>query len=126
MVQNVQVLNRYNHSERQAPQRADLHRTNRGRTIRRIVVFGLLVLALLSVSGFASAFLGNEDAYAATASAKRAIVYVEQGDTLWSIAQEHAANGEDVRDYVYRMKKLNKLGNAKLQIGQKLTLPSGK
>ncbi|CAG7648326.1 LysM peptidoglycan-binding domain-containing protein [Paenibacillus allorhizosphaerae] len=127
MVQNVQVLNRYNRSNTQyAPQRAGLYRKNRGRTLRRFVIIGLLMLALLSVSGLASAFLGNEDAYASTASAKRATVYVEQGDTLWSIAQDHAAKGEDVRDYVYSIKKLNGLNNTKLQVGQKLILPPGK
>lgn len=51
-------------------------------------------------------------------------VVVQYGDTLWSIADGMLAEGEDIREVVYRIEQTNKLqGNAYLQPGQKLIVP---
>lgn len=50
-------------------------------------------------------------------------VDVAQGDTLWSIAQQYKPEAQDVRDYVLRLKKINKLKSSALREGQVLILP---
>ncbi|MFC0214709.1 LysM peptidoglycan-binding domain-containing protein [Paenibacillus chartarius] len=50
-------------------------------------------------------------------------VIVEQGDTLWDIAQEHAPKGMDVRSYIERIKRVNQLNGSSLKVGQQLLLP---
>lgn len=56
-------------------------------------------------------------------------VYVSNGDSLWSIAKEEKNNNlyyenKDIRDVVASIKKVNKLGNNDLSVGQKLILPN--
>ncbi|UUZ94603.1 LysM peptidoglycan-binding domain-containing protein [Paenibacillus sp. P25] len=45
------------------------------------------------------------------------------GDTLWAIASEHKRKGQDVRDYVDEILKVNGLKSPSLRVGQKLLLP---
>jgi nucleoid-associated protein YgaU len=49
-------------------------------------------------------------------------VVVESGDTLWSIASS-VAGGQDVRDVVGQIRRLNELDSADLMPGQVLQLP---
>jgi len=48
---------------------------------------------------------------------------VEQGDTLWQIAVEHTATGEDVRDVISDIKQRSRLTSSSLQVGQVLQIP---
>lgn len=49
---------------------------------------------------------------------------VEKGDTLWDIAKEHAPRNMDVRDYIYRLRKINDMhASATIYPGQELALP---
>jgi LysM repeat protein len=52
-----------------------------------------------------------------------ATIDVEQGDTLWKIASDHAPEGIDVRDYIHQIKNENNLVDHRIQIGQLLRLP---
>jgi Tfp pilus assembly protein FimV len=45
------------------------------------------------------------------------------GDTLWDIASSHMPDGENVRSYMNKIKKLNGMKNADLKSGQILILP---
>lgn len=36
---------------------------------------------------------------------------VSTGETLWSIASENKKDGQDVREYIYELRKLNELDN---------------
>lgn len=47
---------------------------------------------------------------------------VEKGDTLWEIASEYSRNS-DIREYIYNIKKLNKLSGDIIYEGQVLLLP---
>jgi nucleoid-associated protein YgaU len=49
-------------------------------------------------------------------------VVVESGDTLWSIASS-VAGGQDVREVVAQIRRLNELDSADLMPGQVLQLP---
>lgn len=59
---------------------------------------------------------------------KTKIIYVSEGDTLWTIAkQEQEKNlyyeNKDIRDIIYQIKRLNNLKNgSRLNVGQKLLL----
>ena len=37
--------------------------------------------------------------------------YVEQGETLWSIAQQYKPEFMDIREYVYEIQQLNNISN---------------
>lgn len=55
-------------------------------------------------------------------SASQAVT-VRAGDSLWSIAKEHAPEHRDIREYIYEMKQLNRLNSSTLHEGMKLLLP---
>ena len=63
-----------------------------------------------------------------TAGASQAVkddyeeIKVKQGDTLWTIAQNHFPE-KDIREYIYNIKKLNDLNNDYIYAGQMLKLP---
>lgn len=95
---------------------ATLHLTRRGRAV-------LLVLALLVVLGGVVGGRAVADGpQQATEVTTHAVV---AGETLWQIAADVAAPGEDVRDVVLRLQELNGLPDASLMAGQVLLLPAG-
>ncbi|MBS3939045.1 MAG: LysM peptidoglycan-binding domain-containing protein [Peptococcaceae bacterium] len=50
---------------------------------------------------------------------------VERGDTLWGLAERFAPNSMDLREYVFRLRRLNDLQHsATIHPGQRLYLPS--
>jgi len=48
---------------------------------------------------------------------------VVDGDTLWDIAGEHTAAGEDVRRVVFEIERLNDLSDSVIFPGQELRVP---
>ena len=48
---------------------------------------------------------------------------VAQGDTLWEIASQHVATGEDVRIYIEAIKERSGIISSSLQVGQVLRIP---
>lgn len=50
-------------------------------------------------------------------------VTVRCGDNLWSIAEAHCPEDEDIRNFVYKIKKENSLSSATLSVGQQLLIP---
>jgi len=56
------------------------------------------------------------------------IIYVSNGDTLWSIAKSEVSDNEyyfnkGVRDVVENLKLVNNLSNTSLKVGQQLQIP---
>lgn len=52
------------------------------------------------------------------------VVYVKQGDSLWSIANLYVPEKEDIRNYISLLKKINSLDeNAQIYPGQELKIP---
>ncbi|MEV7973083.1 LysM peptidoglycan-binding domain-containing protein [Cellulomonas sp. NPDC089187] len=92
-----------------------LHLTRRGRIV--VVLLGLLLAAGGVMGGRAVA----EGPVRATEVETYA---VQSGDTLWSIAQGVAQPGEDVRDVVIQLQRLNDLNSGSLVAGQVLMLPA--
>ena len=48
---------------------------------------------------------------------------VAQGDTLWEIASEHKAPGEDIRVVIDEIKERSGITSSALQVGQVLRIP---
>lgn len=104
---------------RAAPARAArpaLRITRRGRL--SITLAFAVVLAALGVAGGSQALAGSETQPVPVQS-----VTVLPGDTLWSIAQQGAAPGEDVRDVIAEIVELNGLESSAVYAGQQLTVP---
>jgi nucleoid-associated protein YgaU len=91
--------------------------------LSKLLVLFAAVLLVLAVSLWAPVLGGERDALAATNSNAKMTVEIEQGDTLWAIAVEHADKGQDVRKYINDLKLLNGLKSSVLHEGQILQLP---
>lgn len=50
-------------------------------------------------------------------------IYVESGDTLWSIASENKSDKESTTEYIKEVKSINKLKSDDLYAGQMLVVP---
>lgn len=51
--------------------------------------------------------------------------YVEEGDTLWGMSQNHAGD-MDIRDYILEVMDVNNLSSANIKPGELLYFPSYK
>ncbi len=83
-------------------------------------VFVLIVLAALVVAvGFGYVRLTQ-----ASAIESHKVYVVMAGDTLWDIALRHAPVSVDIRDYVFRLRRVNGMAqSAMIHPGQQLRLP---
>jgi len=95
--------------------------TPRGRLLARLAV--ITSLSILLLSGFAAvtgATAGSSDTAIPTPYVK---VSVKPGDTLWSIAESIAPQG-DRRSLVADIVDINHLESLELQAGQKIYIPT--
>jgi len=99
------------------PAKVRLRMTRRGRMV--------IVAALLAA---VSPFLGlgtDAEASEPTSKAVEVVVHtVEPGETLWQLDRSITPAGQDVRDVIRELQKLNELHTADLQIGQTVLLPA--
>jgi nucleoid-associated protein YgaU len=98
--------------------------TRRGRLVRSLVLM-VLVVALAAVW---MGRLTGEPARAGTDGAPPVVtasVVVQQGDSLWNIAQRVSPDA-DPREVVDRIRDLNGLRSNLIQPGQVLLVPSGR
>jgi LysM repeat protein len=102
-------------SASRAPQ-VKAHLTGRG----RVALVGASVLTILSVVVVSSQVADASDN--ASGSAATAVVVVQAGDSLWSIAQGVSSN-VDPREMVSRIRELNALDTAVVVAGQSLVVP---
>lgn len=87
---------------------------------RNLILIGIILL-FISLIFINSSFSHTEISYKT--------ISVSSGDTLWNIAkQEKSSNiyfeNKDVRDIIDEIKSINNLTNSKLNIGQKLSVPT--
>ncbi|GIP32632.1 LysM peptidoglycan-binding domain-containing protein [Paenibacillus sp. J2TS4] len=90
--------------------------------IIRILLLSVLVFGFISAS-YQFIFPAYAVDERTEAMAIRKEIDVAPGDTLWSIANKHAPEGEDVRAYLSKIKKMNQLKSVVLHEGQLLYLP---
>ena len=50
---------------------------------------------------------------------------ISRGETLWSIAEENKAEKEDIRQYIYDIKKLNNMTDSAVYEGQIIQIKKG-
>ncbi|MEJ5945094.1 LysM peptidoglycan-binding domain-containing protein [Pseudokineococcus basanitobsidens] len=105
-----------------------LHVTRRGRlalTVSTLLLAGgVLLLAVGAASVPSPAAAARASVPDPGVVATTAEVVVLPGDTLWSLADEVAAPGEDVRDVVLEIEELNGLTSADVAVGDRLLVPS--
>ena len=51
------------------------------------------------------------------------VIIVQPGDTMWEICEDNLPANEDIRDFVYKVKYINKLKTMELEVGQEIFLP---
>lgn len=97
-----------------------LRRLERIRKLRKQRTTALLVVMVLVLMAAHVAFSN----YSAKEEGLSVIsVVVEQGDTLWSIAREHKPEGEDLREYVYKISADNGIKDCNIVCGQTIFVP---
>ena len=92
--------------------------TRRGRVALLAVLVGLL-LAALTVGRSTTSRAATEG----TAGSSYTATTVHQGETLWAVAQR-VHPGHDPRALVQRLREINHLQTASVQVGQQLLLPA--
>ncbi len=87
--------------------------TDPRRLVRALTILGLaLGLSIMGISG--SVATGETPA-------ELSFITVGQGDSLWSLAKEHAQG--DPRDWIAQVVTLNALTSSELTPGQQIALP---
>jgi len=83
---------------------------------RRFLMFLFLLFTLTAL------IIGSVSSAGKNVRREYRAITVRQGDTLWDIAGKYRGKTE-IREYIYKVKKLNNLENATIYTGQKLYLP---
>ncbi|AEE45722.1 LysM peptidoglycan-binding domain-containing protein [Cellulomonas fimi] len=94
-----------------------LRLTTRG----RVVVVLLALLLCVAVSLVASRAAADSPVSGAMEVTRHVVL---EGETLWALAEDVARPGEDVRDVVLELVRLNELPSAGLMAGQTIILPA--
>ncbi|MEJ6950552.1 cell division suppressor protein YneA [Natronospora cellulosivora (SeqCode)] len=93
-------------------------KAGRKKSIRGLCLKILLILLILSTSIF----------FAVNSQSSELIQYeevtVQEGDTLWSIANNYNTNNQDTRRIISQIKSFNNLDGVILQPGQIIKIPS--
>ena len=92
-----------------------LRLTGRGRLVLWLVAIVMIVGAVLVTSRAAA------DGPQSAQQVERHVV--QPGETMWQIAADVAAPGQDVRDVVFDLVRLNELPDAGLMAGQVIVVP---
>jgi len=93
--------------------------TRRGRLV--VILVGLLMVLVVGFFLGAGSVATQERGEAAPTE----VVQVAPGETLWDIAGRLTATGDDVRDVMYDIKRLNALQSSSLTAGQRIRVPAG-
>lgn len=87
---------------------------NKIKFIRSIAIIVFLLIALFNIS------------IAKTDKEAEYIDYtISKGETLWSIAGEYKEQNEDIRQYIYDIKKLNNMTDSTVYPGQVIKIKNG-
>lgn len=94
---------------------APLRLTLRGRVV--VAILGALVAFGAARGGVAIADAGSQPTVVN-------VHVVAAGETVWGFASDLASDGQDVRDVVAAIVRLNELASANLTVGQRILLPA--
>ncbi|WP_281887180.1 LysM peptidoglycan-binding domain-containing protein [Paenibacillus sp. YYML68] len=97
---------------------------NKRKQVKRMAAAGATLLGIVLIILLVSASFGQTDVYAAdTKPIEHRTIIVEYGDTLWGIASDYSTGQFGIKEYIYKLKKLNGLKDSSIKAGQKLILP---
>lgn len=102
---------------------------NRKRLARIILLVTALMIVCASVSIINAYAVSVDDVslmemgQTVANQAEHDTVFVNAGDTLWSIAKNNMPENSDIREYISELKSLNELNGSSIRTGQKLILP---
>lgn len=103
------------------------NRIRRQREMRKNVLLVIMTICLIVTAAVSmNSFLSNAKEESNPISNKYfKSITIENGDTLWSIAQEYMDDDhyETVNDYINEVKKMNSLSNDDITYGQHLIIP---
>lgn len=89
--------------------------TNKFKFIRTITI---VIFLLIAIFNFSIAKSNQEEA--------EIIDYtISKGQTLWSIAAEHKADDEDIRQTIYEIKQLNNMSDSTVYENQTIKIKIG-
>lgn len=80
-----------------------------------ILIITLSIISLVMVPHFSKATENTKSRYVT--------ITVCTGDTLWAIASDYIDKSKDIREFIYNIRKINKLQSAMLTPGQQLLIP---
>ncbi|PKM89574.1 MAG: hypothetical protein CVU87_04965 [Firmicutes bacterium HGW-Firmicutes-12] len=86
---------------------------------RRLLIFTTVFILLVFVAGQ----LINAKATDAQEAVQIVTIKVEEGDSLWKLADTYDNNKMDLREYIYIIQSVNDMDNTMLQPGQKVRIP---
>lgn len=78
----------------------------------------IIVLTLL----VAFTLIFSSTAYGENKENEKNIIEVRGGDTLWSLADSFKGDN-DIREYIYDIKEINKLASSEIKVGMELVMP---
>jgi LysM repeat protein len=101
---------------------------NQKRVLRNAIILVLIMIAISCfalIRVYASSHVQLSDGNSSTNTVKEQTITVdvEKGDTLWSIANQHAPHNVSIESYIHKLMKINGLKQPNIQEGHILTLP---
>ena len=88
---------------------------NKKRLIKSILI-GVFIITIITICTIHS-FANNKE------SITTEITYtISKGETLWSIAKRYKQDNQDIRDYIYKIEKLNNMTSAMVYEGQTIKI----
>lgn len=85
--------------------------------MKKNVVYIIILLFVLNFTTILANNKKQED------SIKFKEIQIEYGDTIWDIAKNNISKGEDIRDYIYEIRKINNLDTANIYPGKIILVP---
>lgn len=92
------------------------HRQKKLKKIIKMIAFCVMWIGVTGSIFFSNNIARGEDHFPHT-------VIVEEGDTLWALAERHLPERIDIRTYIQQIKKHNQLDGSLVYPGQLLELP---
>ena len=110
----------YGISERAASRKR--RRAHHRHVINRIRFTTFMVVVMLIIGMAGGLMFGTLNAEGSSKTTYETIT-VQDGDTLWEIAETYKPAGKDIRDFIYEICDYNKISAGEIYHGQDLVIP---
>lgn len=86
----------------------------------------ILILLVLGIVFCSTVYAQTKEEISLENNNDYIIVYIESGDTIWSLAKEYTNNHKDIRETVHTIGIINNLESWKVYPGQSIKIPISK